>query len=541
MKIEKSVLTRMGVTSTNADKYLDELNTALEKHGIDTHLRVAHFLAQIMHESAHMKFVKENLNYSWQGLRKVFRKYYKSDTAARAHHRKPERIANRVYGGRMGNGSESSGDGFRYRGRGLIQLTGKDNYKAFSDWVGDPAVLTNADLVSEQYPVTSAVYYWVRTNLNKYADLDDVRTITKRINGGTNGLDDRISLLLRAKKLLKESGIEQPAPLRDPLDDSGEVTHSVKATSLNMRSTPEVPSSGNRNRIGVLGQGQHVAVIESAGAGWVQIRALLNGVPREGYVAGRFLEKLQVRKRRGGRRSRSARRTAFVPVAIPPVHLAENRKEVKRTADAFRAYPLGEPGRPKRTGSTPEKRKEQLIEIVKYLDSPRKSHKRYRPKGGSTYCNIYACDFCYLAGVYLPRVWWTNPALLLIQNGESVPVKYSQTVRELNANSLHDWLQDHGAEFGWQNVTDLNMLQVAANQGEVCLIVAQREDLSLPGHIAAVVPEHANFKARRDSDDTVLRPLESQAGSTNYRFKVKSTQWWQHPRYRDFSLWRNPD
>ena len=132
MLVTRELLTRMGASAVHADRHLDALNAAMAVHGIDTELRIAHFLAQVMHESGGLRLTEENLNYSAEGLRRVFRKYYRSDAEAAADARQPERIANRVYASRMGNGPESSGDGYRYRGRGLIQLTGKDNYRSFA-------------------------------------------------------------------------------------------------------------------------------------------------------------------------------------------------------------------------------------------------------------------------------------------------------------------------------------------------------------------------------------------------------------------------
>src|SRR5512135_482328 len=131
MRVTSAILTELGVTAARADRYLPDLQALLPQHGIDTPLRVAHFLAQVLHESGLLRIVEENLNYSAEGLRRVFPKYF---TAAQAqgYARQPQAIANRVYGSRLGNGDEASGDGYRYRGRGLIQLTGKANYRAFA-------------------------------------------------------------------------------------------------------------------------------------------------------------------------------------------------------------------------------------------------------------------------------------------------------------------------------------------------------------------------------------------------------------------------
>jgi predicted chitinase len=150
-----------------------------------------------------MRFDMENLNYSADALRKVFGKYFPTTAEADAHARHPEKIANRVYANRMGNGDESSGDGWKYRGRGLIQLTGRANYRAFANWIGDGRVMDEPDLVCTEYAVHSAVFFWVTHDLNRFADDDDVVGLTKRINGGVNGLAHRRELLNKAHGLLR--------------------------------------------------------------------------------------------------------------------------------------------------------------------------------------------------------------------------------------------------------------------------------------------------------------------------------------------------
>ena len=203
MKTHIEMLKEMGVSHADAEQYLQHLEEALPKYGIaESRLRLAHFFAQVLHESGCMRFDMENLNYSADGLRKVFGKYFATTEEAEAYARKPEKIANRVYAGRMGNGDEASGDGWRYRGRGLIQLTGRANYKAFAEWIGDARVMDDPDLVCTEYAVHSAVFFWIRNDLNRLADTDDVVGLTKRVNGGVNGLAHRRELLNKANGLL---------------------------------------------------------------------------------------------------------------------------------------------------------------------------------------------------------------------------------------------------------------------------------------------------------------------------------------------------
>lgn len=175
---------------------LEQIPLIMEKFSLNTPLRLAHFLSQCAHESGNFKAVTENLNYSSKGLRAIFGKYFKDDVIAKAYERKPEKIANRVYGSRMGNGDEASGDGWKFRGRGYIQLTGKDNYSQFDKVVEDD-ILASPDLVATKYPLMSAAFFFEKNNLWKIcdggADKEDVIALTKRINGGTHGLEDRLA------------------------------------------------------------------------------------------------------------------------------------------------------------------------------------------------------------------------------------------------------------------------------------------------------------------------------------------------------------
>ena len=181
------------VTQTNLDKYCPHLTGLMPKYGMDTPLRQRHFLAQLLHESGWFQYVRENLNYSAEGLLKIFPKYFSSISLARQYERQPEKIANQVYGNRLGNGNVASGDGWRFIGRGLIQITGRFNYENVSQALFvDLRLLDKPSLLEEpQYAVESACYFWKSNNLNALADEDDIVAVTKRINGGVNGLDDR--------------------------------------------------------------------------------------------------------------------------------------------------------------------------------------------------------------------------------------------------------------------------------------------------------------------------------------------------------------
>jgi len=178
--------------SSILEGYLEPLNTVAEYYDMNTNpARLAGFLAQTAHESGGYTAIKENLNYSAKGLRGTFGKYFPNDEIANQYAKKPERIANRVYGNRMSNGPEESGDGYRFCGRGLIQLTGRANYTKFAQDLGMSIEDTIAYLETPNGAVASAGWFWDNNKLNQYCDSGDFVTLTKRINGGTIGLEDR--------------------------------------------------------------------------------------------------------------------------------------------------------------------------------------------------------------------------------------------------------------------------------------------------------------------------------------------------------------
>jgi putative chitinase len=187
------------------DNVIAQIPNVMENFGINTPLRLAHFLAQCGHESAGFKATSENLNYSVKGLMGIFKKYFPTEALANAYARKPEKIANKVYASRMGNGDEASGDGYKFRGRGYIQLTGKQNYTAFDTAVEDN-ILANPDLVSSKHALSSAAWFWKKNGLSIIADTGNsteiVTKITKRVNGGTIGLADRIKHFKEYHELL---------------------------------------------------------------------------------------------------------------------------------------------------------------------------------------------------------------------------------------------------------------------------------------------------------------------------------------------------
>lgn len=209
MKFTQDQLIQIIVGNTNADKWYTALTSAtpekksiIDRYELNTVNRLAGFLAQCAHESARFTVIRENLNYRVEGLRKTFPKYFPTDAKAQEYAHKQEKIANRVYASRMGNGDEASGDGWRYSGRGLIQLTGKDNYTKFAASINIPMDKIIAYLETVGGAADSAGWYWSVNNLNKTADANDIIAMTKKINGGIVGIDDRTALYENAKKIL---------------------------------------------------------------------------------------------------------------------------------------------------------------------------------------------------------------------------------------------------------------------------------------------------------------------------------------------------
>lgn len=248
----------------------------------------------------------------------------------------------------------------------------------------------------------------------------------------------------------------------------------VDSLSLNLRSSPAVRAG---TRLAVLPRGHLVTALGSApDDDWIMVSAEIGGATVTGFVAHRFLTSLDAFEELPPRRG------------VTEVHLRENHPQVRRNRAGGRAFPIGEAGRPsRRVTGTRQDEVAALTKILDWLDVENSA--RYQATGSSTFCNIYAHDYCYLAHVYLPRVWWGGRAVARLEAGERVTPEYSKTVFELNANSLFDWLTEFGQEFGWERVFSGDEVQEAANDGGAGVIVAQRTELNRPGHIAVVVPE----------------------------------------------------
>lgn len=226
---------------------------------------------------------------------------------------------------------------------------------------------------------------------------------------------------------------------------------------------------------------------------------------------------------------------AIVAVAAPRPAGSITTRRANATA-----HSLNEASMPGRTGNTPAALRAELGAIVDYLAVDKPTHKRYAPRDGLTFCNIYAHDYCHLAGVYLPRVWWTQAAIARLARGEEVAPRLDATIEEQRANSLFRWLRDFGEPFGWRRVSTPTDLQTEVNIGAVGLIIARRTEDGRSGHITMVVPETPEHAAKRNRAGDVTHPLQSEAGRRTIRYGTGRINWWRDAQFADSAFWIHP-
>jgi len=219
---------------------------------------------------------------------------------------------------------------------------------------------------------------------------------------------------------------------------------------------------------------------------------------------------------------------------IPEAHLA-GTSPVRRV-DFAGARSINEAGEPKREGATPQDRAASLGRIIDFLAPAAPTHKRYLKRDGKTFCNIYIHDYCHLAGVYLPRVWWNDDALAKIKAHQTVVPKLGPTVHEVVVNELVGWLGKFAPGFGWRRTESLTALQDAANAGAVAIIAAQHKVASRHGHIVAIAPETQAHRALRTGND-VTTPLQSQAGAENFSFRATLPNFWTSAEHKNPQFW----
>lgn len=311
----------------------------------------------------------------------------------------------------------------------------------------------------------------------------------------------------------------------------------VQTEPLRLRSRPIIPANPTSNVIARLPDGQVVrAVDDRAVDDFLEIETTLAGALLRGWVSTRYLIPAP-----GPDLSAVAQPAApSERPDIAPVSAPRRPGRVTRRQDPADAHSLDEPGQPGRRGRTPAELCDELHAIIAWLDVEAPAHARYQPRDGHTFCNVYAHDYCHLAGVYLPRVWWTGASLAALGRGEAVVPRVGVTVEEQRANALFGWLRDFGLDYGWRRTGTLGKLQDAANQGAVALILARRQHEGPPGHVSVVAPESPRFPARRDARGEVTAPVQSQAGARNLRLSTAPGAWWRNARFAENAFWIHP-
>lgn len=306
---------------------------------------------------------------------------------------------------------------------------------------------------------------------------------------------------------------------------------------LRLRSEPVISEPPQKNVVGHLPDGHVVRLLaDKAKNGFVQVETSLLGALLNGYASTKFLEPATA----DAGIAVVAPETTNPTTGIVAVYAPSKPGVITKRRGIANALSLNEPNQPGRSGETADVLRQELAAIVEWLDTENAAYLRYWPRDGLTFCNIYAHDFCHLSGIYLPRVWWTSKALVELAQGRPVEPRLGATISEVVANELFAWLRDFGPTFGWRSTGTLTKLQTEVNQGAVGVIVARRKEGKRPGHIAVVVPENADWSAKRNTAGEVVAPLQSQAGSTNFRYGTGKLDWWQGEQFADFAFWIHP-
>lgn len=318
---------------------------------------------------------------------------------------------------------------------------------------------------------------------------------------------------------------------------------------LRVRSAPLISKPLQANVVANLPDGHPVrALSKTAKDGFLEIETSLFGAFVRGFSSQDYLvaapedTKIEVvvpAVVAGLADKPAAPLVAGVPgtINIPAVFMPWKEGAVVRRTSPAGAHSLKEAGQPTRKGATAAELRDSITKIIKWLAVDEPAHLRYKPHGGLTFCNIYAHDFCFLAGVYLPRCWWSSSALLKLAAGQQVQPLIGNTIREMRANDLFRWLRDFGPGFGWRQTGTLTKLQSEVNQGAIGLIVARRKEEGKSGHIVMVVPETADETARRDTTSNVIAPLQSQAGAKNFQRGRGTANWWNGEQFAEFAFW----
>ncbi len=293
-------------------------------------------------------------------------------------------------------------------------------------------------------------------------------------------------------------------------------TYLVNTGMLNVRHTPD--SRDDTNIVHRISWHTLVERISSSIADWWEIRFLAGSNTVQGYVRAKYLILAD---------NSPSSEFQVAAVDFPP------NPQANLDSKRMMYRPMGDSSIPRRDLGSPDSKKVSIGNLIDKLNVSKSM--RYARTPAYTFCNIYAYDFCHFCGTYLPRVWWSGKSLEQLAKGQSVEVLYGITVFEQNANALHNWLLDWGAQFGWMSINDVDTLQHKINaEGGVGIICARRTDLKRSGHITVVVPETAMQKAYRENGK-VKYPLQSQAGAFNFNyFSREKSAWWLGSQFSSF-------
>jgi hypothetical protein len=348
----------------------------------------------------------------------------------------------------------------------------------------------------------------------------------------------RLSQSVAVAAEIVTDSVPAPLPLPTPVLSNKKI-YKIKVASepLNLRGEPKIPRPNPRSNVKVtLPNGHLVSWLAGKPASeWFEVETNINGAYFKGFVASKFLELVKDN-------------TVTIPLSLPAienpttgavaVYMPRKAGTITKRSEPANASSLNEPGQPLRSlTAEPLVLKAELVKIADWLNVEKTAHKRYQPGNGSTFCNVYAHDFCYLAGAYFPRVWWTQSAIIKLTAGETVTPLLGNTIEEIRANNLLRWLKDFGESFGWRQTGDITKLQNAANIGGVSLIIARRIEEGKSGHVTIVLPENINASARRDNNGNVTAPLQSQAGSVNFKMSTGKAGWWLDQKFAEHSFW----
>ena len=311
----------------------------------------------------------------------------------------------------------------------------------------------------------------------------------------------------------------------------------VRETPLRLRSAPEIDKDDpTSNVIARLPDGHIVQAVNNKKVnGFLEVETSLLGAHFRGFASAEFLKPApgSVEEVPVLQPAEAPPTTGIVAVTMPRKPGTPMTKRVNPAT----AHSLNEPNQPGRQGTTPDELRRELAAIIDWLAVDKATHKRYKPIPNATFCNIYAHDYCHLAGVYLPRVWWSAAAIEKLAQGKTVQPLLGNTIDEQRANDLFRWLRDFGMRFGWRQTGSLTKLQQEVNQGAIGIIVARRKNDGLSGHIVAVVPETDEHSAKRDAAGEVTAPLQSQAGRHNFRYGTGGTNWWKGQQFAESAFW----